>query len=108
MPSLWISDVPPSALISLRQDLASQTLFLLAVVNATAFAAFGWDKRCAMTGARRIPERTLLGLAAIGGSLGAVAAQQVFRHKTRKEPFRTLLWMILAGQTVLALVLLRT
>jgi uncharacterized membrane protein YsdA (DUF1294 family) len=88
--------------------LAFQTLGYLALVNATAFAAFGWDKRCAMTGDRRIPERTLLGLAMIGGSLGAVAAQQMFRHKTRKEPFRTVLWLILAGQTVITLILLRS
>ncbi len=88
--------------------MAIQTFGYLALVNVTAFIAFGWDKRCATTGERRIPERTLLGLAVIGGSVGAVAAQQVFRHKTRKEPFRTLLWLILAGQTVLALVLLRS
>ena len=84
-----------------------QTLAYLALVNLTAFASFGWDKHCAIAGDRRIPEITLLGLALIGGAFGAVAAQQTFRHKTRKEPFRTLLWLILAGQTVLALVLFR-
>ena len=84
-----------------------QTLAYLALVNLTAFASFGWDKRCAMSGDRRIPEKTLLGLALIGGAFGAVAAQQTFRHKTRKEPFRTLLWLILAGQAVFALVLFR-
>jgi uncharacterized membrane protein YsdA (DUF1294 family) len=83
--------------------LPAQILTYLALVNATAFAAFGWDKRCAMSGDRRIPERTLLGLALIGGSLGAVAAQQMFRHKTRKEPFRTLLWLTLVGQAVVML-----
>ncbi len=84
-----------------------QTLAYLALVNLTAFANFGWDKRCAISGDRRIPEKTLLGLALIGGAFGAVAAQQTFRHKTRKEPFRTLLWLILAGQAVFALVLFR-
>lgn len=84
-----------------------QTLAYLALVNLTAFASFGWDKRCAISGDRRIPEKTLLGLALIGGAFGAVAAQQTFRHKTRKEPFRTLLWLILAGQAVFALVLFR-
>ena len=53
----------------------------------------GLDKRFATLGGHRISERTLLTLAAIGGSLGAIAAQQAFRHKTRKEPFRTLLWI---------------
>ena len=33
-------------------------------------------------------------MAAVGGSLGAIAAQQILRHKTRKEPFRTQLYVI--------------
>ncbi len=81
-------------------------LAYLACVNLVAFAAFGWDKRCAIAGARRIPERTLLGLAAAGGGLGAVLAQQFFRHKTRKQPFANILVAIFATQAVLALVLL--
>lgn len=68
-------------------------LYLLAV-NLAAFVAFGLDKRRAEEGRRRISERDLLTLAAIGGSGGAVAGQQMFRHKTRKEPFRTILWAI--------------
>jgi uncharacterized membrane protein YsdA (DUF1294 family) len=67
-------------------------------VNLAAFAAFGQDKRNAQRGERRISERSLLMLAAVGGSLGAVAAQRVFRHKTRKEPFRTILYLIMAAQ----------
>lgn len=78
----------------------------LAVVNFLTFILFSQDKRAAIAGRRRIPERTLLGLAAVGGSLGAVAAQQMLRHKTRKQPFRTLLYLILAAQIVAALVLL--
>ena len=81
-------------------------LAYLAAVNLAAFAAFGWDKRCAMAGARRIPEKTLLSLAAAGGGLGAVLAQQLFRHKTRKQPFANLLVAIFAAQAILALVLL--
>ena len=82
-------------------------LLYLAAANLVAFACFGADKRAAIAGARRIPERTLLGLAAVGGGLGAVAGQQVFRHKTRKEPFRSLLYLILAAQAVGLLVLTR-
>lgn len=68
-------------------------LTYLAVINLVAFAAMGLDKRFAVQDGQRISERTLLSLAAIGGSVGAIAAQQAFRHKTRKEPFRTLLWL---------------
>ncbi|WP_309644273.1 DUF1294 domain-containing protein [Phenylobacterium sp.] len=64
-------------------------LLYLAVINVAAFAAMGWDKSSARRGVERISERTLLTLAAAGGSLGAVAAQQLFRHKTRKQPFAT-------------------
>lgn len=81
-------------------------LAYLACVNLAAFVLFGWDKRCAMAGARRIPEKTLLGLAAVGGGLGAVVAQQAFRHKTRKQPFANILAAIFAAQAVLTVVLL--
>jgi uncharacterized membrane protein YsdA (DUF1294 family) len=65
-------------------------------------AAFAWDKHCARKGMWRVPERTLLGLAAFGGTVGAVAAQHGLRHKTRKEPFRTRLYVIV-GVQILAL-----
>lgn len=66
-------------------------LVALLAVNGFAFLAFWWDKRLAQAGARRISEKSLLMLAAVGGTAGAVAAQHLFRHKTRKEPFRTIL-----------------
>jgi uncharacterized membrane protein YsdA (DUF1294 family) len=47
-----------------------------------------------------VPERTLLMLAAAGGSFGAFAGQQGFRHKTSKQPFRTYLGAIYALQIV--------
>lgn len=81
-------------------------LAYLASVNLAAFVLFGWDKRCAIAHTRRIPEKTLLSLAAIGGGLGSVLAQQVFRHKTRKQPFANILVAIFATQAILALVLL--
>lgn len=77
-----------------------QLVLVLLAVNCAAFVAFWWDKRLAEAGARRISERTLLGLALVGGSLGAISAQQIFRHKTRKEPFRSLLYLIVLLQIV--------
>ena len=85
---------------------APEVVAYLAAINLLAFFLFRQDKRAAIAGARRIPERTLLGLAAIGGGLGAVAAQQMLRHKTRKEPFRTLLYLIVAAQVGLTVFLL--
>ena len=72
----------------------------LLTVNLTTYAAFWTDKRAAVQGRRRTPERTLLMLAALGGTSGAVAAQQLLRHKTRKEPFRSILWLIAAAQAI--------
>jgi len=72
-------------------------LYLLAI-NAATFAAFALDKRAAERRAWRTPEQRLLMLAAFGGSPGALVAQQALRHKTRKEPFRTALWLIVAAQ----------
>jgi uncharacterized membrane protein YsdA (DUF1294 family) len=80
---------------------AALGLYLVAI-NLATFAAFGLDKRRAEAGAWRIPERRLLGLAAAGGGLGAVAAQRVFRHKTRKEPFASSLRLIFAVEVIAA------
>jgi uncharacterized membrane protein YsdA (DUF1294 family) len=81
-------------------------LLYLLVINLIAFAAMGWDKSSAVRGVERIPERTLLTLAAVGGSVGAVAAQQVFRHKTRKQPFANWLLAIVALQAIAAVSLM--
>lgn len=76
-------------------------LTYLAALNLIAFAVFAADKRAAAAGRRRTPEATLLGLAALGGGLGAVTAQRLLRHKTRKQPFAGRLGLILAGQGLL-------
>lgn len=68
---------------------------VLVVMNLATFAMFGFDKAAAAAGKRpRVPERTLLTLAALGGSLGALLARPVFRHKIRKQPFGTWLMLI--------------
>lgn len=73
-------------------------LFLigLALANLYAFTQFWIDKRAAVRGDRRIPERALL-TAALFGGVGAWLGQQVLRHKTRKQPFRSQLSLIIAA-----------
>lgn len=73
----------------------------LVAVNGLTFAVFAFDKRAAERRAWRIPERRLLMLAAFGGTPAALVAQQTFRHKTKKEPFRSSLWAIFAVQAAL-------
>jgi uncharacterized membrane protein YsdA (DUF1294 family) len=73
-------------------------LTALLLANLIAFALFGMDKRRARLGLRRFSERTLLLWALAGGSMGALAGRRFFHHKTRKQPFSTLLWLIVATQ----------
>lgn len=61
-------------------------------MSVIAFAAYGWDKSAAQRGAQRVSEQTLLALGFLCGWPGAVTAQQVFRHKTRKRSFRRAFW----------------
>lgn len=56
------------------------------------FVAYARDKSAATAGRWRIPESTLLLLGFLGGWPGAIVAQQVFRHKTRKASFRRAFW----------------
>lgn len=73
---------------------------LLIIVNLTAFILFYYDKHAAQDRLWRVSESTLLFVALIGGSIGAIAGQQMMRHKTRKEPFRTMLYSIPVLQIV--------
>ena len=69
-------------------------------LNGAVFLAYGWDKRAAVRGRTRVPESTLLLLGALGGTPGAFAGQEVFRHKTRDRRFRRVFFFIAAGQAV--------
>lgn len=74
------------------------SILSLIALNLFTMLRFQQDKRRAVAGERRIPEGHLLGLALIGGSPGALAARHMFRHKTRKQPFSTWLFVIVAVQ----------
>ena len=74
-----------------------------AAVNLWTALRFWQDKQRAVAGQRRVSEADLLGLALIGGSPGAFLARRWFRHKTRKEPFSTRLWLIAAVQAGLVI-----
>ena len=62
-------------------------VYWLVTVNLAAFILYGADKFSARKNSRRIPEKTLLFWAWIGGSIGAFLGMRLFRHKTLKPKF---------------------
>jgi uncharacterized membrane protein YsdA (DUF1294 family) len=76
----------------------ASALFALLIVNLWTIWRFREDKKRAVLGLRRVPEADLLALALIGGTPGAFLARAWFRHKTRKQPFSSILWLIATVQ----------
>jgi uncharacterized membrane protein YsdA (DUF1294 family) len=73
----------------------------LIAINALSASFFAWDKHQARKGGWRVRERSLLYVAFLGGSPAALASQQLLRHKTYKEPFRTRLWSVASFHALL-------
>ena len=73
----------------------------LIVVNVVTFVVYGIDKWKAMKGRWRISEFTLLLLAVIGGSIGALLGMRVWHHKTKHLKFKYGVPLILLAQLAL-------
>ena len=63
-----------------------------AVLSLTLFVMYGIDKAAARRGGRRTPEIALHLVSVAGGWPGALVAQRVFHHKTRKKSFQLIFW----------------
>lgn len=59
----------------------------LILINLAGFFAMMTDKKRAINKQWRISEKALMGIAAIGGSLGVLIAMKTFRHKTKHKKF---------------------
>lgn len=81
-------------------------LVYLLIINAAGFLLMLVDKYKARKNLWRIPEATLLGVAAIGGSVGALLGMYAVRHKTRHLKFTLGIPVLLALQIVLGIILL--
>ena len=73
-------------------------MLFFAIINAVAVIVYGWDKLCAIRKWWRVPELTLLVIAMVGGSIGAMAAMRLFHHKTFHLKFKYGVPLILALQ----------
>lgn len=60
---------------------------VIGAVSLITFIMYGADKRAAIKGRWRVPERTLLALSFFGGAAGGTFAMLLFRHKTKKFRF---------------------
>ena len=76
-------------------------LYYLTAINVVTFLVYGIDKWKAKQGSWRISEATLLILAVIGGSIGALLGMKVWRHKTMHKKFKYGLPLILIIQIIL-------
>jgi uncharacterized membrane protein YsdA (DUF1294 family) len=77
-------------------------IFYLLAVNLLTYIIYGIDKHKARHKRWRVREASLLLLAALGGSIGALLAMRVFRHKTQHKKFRYGVPAILLVQLAIA------
>lgn len=82
-------------------------LIYLAGINVITFFVYGIDKWKARRDRRRISEATLLGLAVMGGSIGAWLGMKVWHHKTLHKKFKYGIPLILLIQLAALIAALR-
>ena len=75
-------------------------IYLIAI-NVITFFLYGIDKMKAQRSKWRIPEAVLLGLAVIGGTIGALFGMRVWNHKTKHKIFKYGLPLLLLLQILL-------
>lgn len=76
-------------------------LIYFVMINVVTFFVYGIDKWKSQHDRWRVPERALLGLAAIGGSVGAWLGMKVWHHKTQHKKFKYGVPAILVVQVAL-------
>ena len=78
-------------------------IIYLIVINVATFFTYGIDKWKAKKSLWRIRETALMGLAVLGGSVGAWLGMKVWHHKTQHKKFKYGIPIILAVQIALVL-----
>lgn len=75
---------------------------IIVIINIITFFVYGIDKYKAKKGKWRIPENSLIGLAIIGGSIGAYLGMRVWHHKTMHLKFKYGIPLVIVIQSVIA------
>ncbi|MBO7459183.1 MAG: DUF1294 domain-containing protein [Paludibacteraceae bacterium] len=86
----------------MRQYLLYGILIYLAAINLVAFFLYGIDKWKSRHDKWRVTEAKLIGIALLGGSVGAFLGMKVWHHKTQHSKFRFGLPLILFLHLALA------
>lgn len=81
-------------------------LYYLLIINALSFLLMLVDKWKAKKNRWRIPEATLITVAALGGSVGSLLGMYLFRHKTLHLKFTLGIPLILAAQCILVVLIM--
>ena len=76
-------------------------LVVLVILNIISFSLMAYDKQCAKSGKRRVPEKTLFLAAGLFGGLGGVLGMTLCRHKTKHWYFKVFFPVLLAVQVIL-------
>ena len=82
-------------------------IYALIALNLITFITYGIDKFKAKKSRWRIPESTLILLALIGGSIGAWLGMKTWRHKTQHAKFYIGIPLIISGQIILLIYLIK-
>ncbi|MEE2762200.1 MAG: cold shock and DUF1294 domain-containing protein [Pseudomonadota bacterium] len=98
-PGFWLAAALVLAFFAVLGGLCSEGYLPVTVVGAysavslVGFVMYWIDKRAATRGAQRTPENTLHLFELCCGWPGALLAQQIFRHKTRKFSYQVVFWL---------------
>lgn len=88
-------------------DTITLILLYIGLVNVFAFILYGIDKLKAKKSKWRVPESTLIGIAIIGGIIGAWSGMKVWHHKTLHKKFKYGIPLILIAQIALCIYLFK-
>ena len=77
----------------LRYNFLAPCIFVdILLISCVTYSVYKHDKIASQNNGLRTPEKYLHYLSLAGGWPGAFIAQEIWRHKTIKQPFRTIFW----------------